>query len=133
MLIGDRILARLKEMGKTQKWLADELGVSPARIQNYVKNTRTPDPQMLERIAAVMHTDADWLNGADEQLSELFEAVLAKLFALSGQPEQMGGAFARVALEALRVARSLPPEGDVRLRARLAAAAAWQTRAEQLR
>lgn len=81
---------------------------------------------MLDRIAAILGTDADQLNGATESLSTVLAGILTTLFRLNGLPPERGALMAEVAVEALRAIRSLPDDGDAELRSRLAAQIAWQ-------
>lgn len=41
--------------GKTKKWLADELGVTPAAISQYEMGTNRPRPEVLPRLAHVLN------------------------------------------------------------------------------
>jgi Zn-dependent peptidase ImmA (M78 family)/transcriptional regulator with XRE-family HTH domain len=40
--------------GKTKKWLADELGVTPAAVSQYEMGTHRPRPEVLPRLAQVL-------------------------------------------------------------------------------
>ncbi|WP_243866838.1 helix-turn-helix domain-containing protein [Actinophytocola oryzae] len=41
-------------LGKTKRWLADELGVTPAAISQYEMGTNRPRPDLLPRLAEVL-------------------------------------------------------------------------------
>jgi transcriptional regulator with XRE-family HTH domain len=124
--VSDRLNARIRASGLSKAEIARRAGISPSRLANYLTGGRTPDPQMLDRLAAVLGTDGDELNGATEGLSVKLSGILARLFQLNGLSEERGQLMAEVAIEALRALRSLPDEGDAVARAHLAAQLAWQ-------
>lgn len=47
----NRIKEALDAKGKTQVWLADELGVDPVTINRYIKGSRQPSLETLASIA----------------------------------------------------------------------------------
>jgi transcriptional regulator with XRE-family HTH domain len=124
--IASRLRSLLKSSGLSQAEVARRAGISATRFNNYVSGDRIPDNQMLDRIAAILGTDADQLNGATESLSTVLAGILTTLFRLNGLPPERGALMAEVAVEALRAIRSLPDDGDAELRSRLAAQIAWQ-------
>jgi transcriptional regulator with XRE-family HTH domain len=128
VLLHDRLKAALAASGKSQADVARETGILAPRLNNYFQGIRRPDTRTLERIAAVLGTDADTLSGANQQLTTNLEAVLTMLLAVNGLPEVRAVVIAQSAVEALRVLKALPDEGDPAIRARLAAQAAWQSR-----
>jgi transcriptional regulator with XRE-family HTH domain len=126
MKIADRLRAQIANSGLSQAEVARRAGISAPRLANYLAGDRTPDPQLLDRIAAVLGTDADQLNGASESLTEVLTGILGTLFRLNGLPPERAALMAEVAVEALRGVRSLPGDSDIALRSHLAAQLAWQ-------
>lgn len=109
--------------------MAREAGLTPQRLGNYLSGRTVPDSPTIDRLAAVLRVDAGDLSGAGPRLDERIVEVLTMVLQLDGQSPERADAVARTTVEALRVLRALPDDGPVRLRARLAAQAAWQTRA----
>lgn len=52
--VGSIIVTRLRQMGKTQKWLADVLDSSPASINGLIKGRYKPSKRTLYAVAAVL-------------------------------------------------------------------------------
>jgi transcriptional regulator with XRE-family HTH domain len=128
VLMHERLKAALAASGKSQASVSRETGIAPPRLNNYLTGLRHPDARTLERIAAVLGTDADTLSGANQNLTTSLEVVLTMLLGVNGLSEQRATVIAQSAVEALRVLKALPDEGDPVVRARLAAQAAWQSR-----
>ncbi|MBQ5935877.1 MAG: helix-turn-helix domain-containing protein [Bacteroidales bacterium] len=66
--IGDPDLAsvireRMSEQGLTQKELADQIGVSPSRISEYLNGKTEPTLPIARRIHNVLHIDAGIILG----------------------------------------------------------------------
>lgn len=61
--IGNRINTLLAEQRKTQKALADELGVKPNVISYFCKGERTPNTEQIVKIAKYFNVSADYLLG----------------------------------------------------------------------
>ena len=61
--IGKRINSLLAKQDKTQKALADELGVKPNIISYFCKGERTPNTEQLVKIARFFNVSADYLLG----------------------------------------------------------------------
>jgi transcriptional regulator with XRE-family HTH domain len=131
VLLHERLKVALAASGKSQAAVSRETGIAPPRLNNYLTGLRHPDTRTLERIAAVLGTDADTLSGANQQLTTALEVVLTMLLSVNGLPESRAVVIAQSAVEALRVLKALPDEGDPVIRARLAAQAAWQSRTAQ--
>lgn len=59
--MNDRPLNRLKvvlaENQKTNKWLAEQLGVSPVTVSKWCTNLHQPDLQTLAKIASIIDID----------------------------------------------------------------------------
>lgn len=50
----NRIKAVLAETGKTNLWLAEQLGVNPATVSKWCTNTCQPDLYTLSKIAGLL-------------------------------------------------------------------------------
>mgnify|MGYP002521247373 CR=1 FL=1 len=70
MTFGERIVAIRKEKGLTQKALAEQLGISPTRLNYWEKDKRFPPIPMLNRISEILGVDGDYLLGRSESVPE---------------------------------------------------------------
>lgn len=59
--VGGIIVMRLRQMGKTQRWLADVLGSTPASINGLIKGRYKPSKRTLFALAAVLEIDPETL------------------------------------------------------------------------
>ena len=59
--VGSIVVARLRQMGKTQRWLADVLGSTPASINGLIKGRYDPSKRTLLALAAVLEIPVDKL------------------------------------------------------------------------
>ena len=48
---------KLKELGMTQTWMADQLGVSSQHLSNIVNGTKKPSMKLVEDMAKIMGVD----------------------------------------------------------------------------
>ena len=55
--VGGIIVVRLRQMGKTQRWLADVLGSTPASILGLIKGRYNPSKRTLLALATVLEID----------------------------------------------------------------------------
>lgn len=53
----NRIKVVLVERGKTDRWLADELGKTPVTISKWCSNSIQPDLQTLDKIAKLLEVN----------------------------------------------------------------------------
>lgn len=53
----NRLKAVLADAGKTNKWLAEQLGKDPVTISKWCTNTTQPDLYTLTRIANLLRVD----------------------------------------------------------------------------
>ncbi len=53
----NRLKAVLADAGKTNKWLAEQLGKDPVTISKWCTNTTQPDLYTLTKIANLLHVD----------------------------------------------------------------------------
>ena len=68
---GDRKLNRIKtalvDNGKTNKWLAEQLGKSACTVCNWCQNNIQPDFPTLDKIAKLLEVDVkDLLNNTEK-------------------------------------------------------------------
>lgn len=126
--MADRMRARAKALGLSQKTAAEMVGISAQRMGNYMQGTRTPDFPTLVRIAGALKTSSDWLLGISSVVEQTYEPVILRLLELEGLPADRAEVIAATAQEAVRLLLALPPEGDDLTRSRMAAQAAWQSK-----
>lgn len=63
----NRIKVVLAEQKKTNKWLAEQLGVNPTTISKWCTNTTQPDLYTLDRVARLLDIDiTDLLNSSKQ-------------------------------------------------------------------
>ena len=72
MTIGERITAIRKGKKIPQKKIADDLGVSPALINQYEKGKRNPKPEQLFKISHALGVDMYELLSDDERQLYVF-------------------------------------------------------------
>ncbi|MBR5787155.1 MAG: helix-turn-helix transcriptional regulator [Muribaculaceae bacterium] len=53
----NRLKAVLADSGKTNKWLAEQLGKDPVTISKWCTNTTQPDLQTLSKISELLQVD----------------------------------------------------------------------------
>lgn len=66
---GEKLKQLRKEMGLTQKQLADQLGVTKSVVSFYELRERTPSPEVLVKLAGIFHVSADYLLGIEKTRS----------------------------------------------------------------
>lgn len=64
----NRIRVVLAEQNKTNKWLAEKIGVSETTVSRWVNNTQQPKVEIFVQIADLMKVD----------IRDLFESTLHK-------------------------------------------------------
>lgn len=65
--LGGRISALLKKNNKSQKELAETLGISEGVVSRYISGDREPKPEMLANIATALNTTSDYLLGIESE------------------------------------------------------------------
>jgi transcriptional regulator with XRE-family HTH domain len=77
-VLGTRLKQVRVNAGLSQERLGIEAGLDPmsasARMNRYEQGTRTPDPELVERIAAVLDVPAPFFYAADDEIASLIEA-----------------------------------------------------------
>ena len=93
MTIGERIKQRRKALGISAEELAAQLGKSPATIYRYEKGEIEKLPgDLLEPMAAMLHTSPGWLMGWEQEQSEANPRLITDSelkFALWGDAENV--------------------------------------------
>ncbi len=62
----NRIKGALADMGKTNKWLADQLGKDPATVSKWCTNASQPSLEMMMKISKVLNVEMNDLVRIDE-------------------------------------------------------------------
>jgi len=76
--MGDRIAERLRELGRTQKWLAGEVGIQQPSINAIVRGKEGQSTKYVVEIAKALGVTPEWLKaGRGHRLADILgEAVL---------------------------------------------------------
>ena len=69
-IIGERIAGLLREQGKTQRALAEQVGTTEVSISRYIKGNRVPKGPILVNIAKALHTTTDYLLGNEQDSND---------------------------------------------------------------
>jgi transcriptional regulator with XRE-family HTH domain len=128
MAIGERIDARLRELGMTRAELARALDESPQRIGHYVNGKRKPEPEMLAKIAARLGVTPASLDADGRVSLAQVGPIVRQLCELSGLSPERAAVVAEATAEALRLLSLLPEAGAQPGQIDLLAQAAWHTR-----
>lgn len=63
MTFGERLSKCIKDAGYTQKQLADMIGITPVRLNYWIKDKRQPDIPMIKGLASALNVSSDYLIG----------------------------------------------------------------------
>lgn len=69
MTFGERLVESLKQRNLTQKELAEMIGVTPTRLNYWIKDKRQPDVEYIKKLASALKVSGDYLVGNMEELS----------------------------------------------------------------
>ena len=69
MTFGERLEKCIKESKYTQKDLAEKIGITPVRLNYWVKDKRQPDVQFIRELANALEVSADYLIGNESSAS----------------------------------------------------------------
>ena len=69
-IIGERIAGLLREQGKTQRELAEQVGTTEVSMSRYIKGDRVPKGPILATIAKALHTTTDYLLGNEKDSND---------------------------------------------------------------
>lgn len=73
---------RLKQIERTQDWLADQFGMTPGGMQKWLSGSREPSLDSIIRIAGLLRCSPAWLllgMAEDEQINGLPESAQSAL------------------------------------------------------
>lgn len=101
MSFGRKIVQARKNIGMTQKALAEAIGISAVRLNYWEKDKRQPDVEMIKKLAAVLGVSGDYLIETDR--ASLSDAALA--FAQDFDKLDEHGASVVVAVLELEISR----------------------------
>ena len=70
VFFGETIRSARKSLGLTQRQLADRLGVSNTSVSNWEKGLSRPDADMIQKLCAQLHLQANDFYGTTEMPAE---------------------------------------------------------------
>jgi len=70
-IIGKNIKKHREELGLTQKQLAEQLGISNARLSNWEIGINRPDVEMLANLCRILNVSANTLLALEQPTREL--------------------------------------------------------------
>lgn len=111
MTFGERLEKCIRESNYTQKDLAEKIGVTPVRLNYWVKDKRQPDVPFIRLLAMALNVSADYLIGNDCAASEPALSPEAQELARvydSLDPDSKRVVMAVAKLESERTPASLP-------------------------
>ena len=65
-IFSDRLVAARERRGITQRTLADELEITPTRLNYWEKGKREPDVAMIKKLSETLNVDPNFLIGLDD-------------------------------------------------------------------
>jgi transcriptional regulator with XRE-family HTH domain len=72
MTVGERLTKLREEKGYMQKDVADKLGIAPNTLSGYERDLRSPDSEVLLKLASFYNVTVDFLLGAEMELSNIY-------------------------------------------------------------
>ena len=95
MTYADRLQARARELGYTQRQIAAKLRLSASTLNGYFTGSREPDHQTLVKLARTLDTNVDYLLTGEknaplssEKADEAYFALQAELEGLNEQQKE---------------------------------------------
>ncbi|MBR4079135.1 MAG: helix-turn-helix transcriptional regulator [Christensenellaceae bacterium] len=76
-IIGKNIRKQRELLGLTQKQLAEQLGISSARLSNWESGINRPDVDMLAKLCGILNISANKLLALDSSSDNLSEEAIA--------------------------------------------------------
>lgn len=76
---GERLEKCIRDSEYTQKELAEKIGVTPVRLNYWVKDKRQPDVPFIRALANALGVSADYLIGNESPSAPTFSAEAMKL------------------------------------------------------
>lgn len=77
-MLKEKLTEARKAAGKTQKEVADYIGVQPSTYSCYESGKREPDGAKLRKIARFLNVSGDYLLGIETEPDEVFEVEVAQ-------------------------------------------------------
>ena len=78
--MNEKLPKRLKELGEAkgylQKYVADKIGVKSNTLSGYENGTRSPDPEMIVKLAELYNVTTDYLLGKSDDPNKTEEEEL---------------------------------------------------------
>jgi len=105
-MFGNRLKNLRKKYQLTQKELAEKLGVSPAAIGLYEQNRRTPDIELIRKIANIFKVSTDYLINDNYSKNSCTGEELLKHI-----PEEYRESFKKLDIEQLKFVKKMADEG----------------------
>ena len=76
MTFGERLFECMRKAGYNQKQLAEKIGITPVRLNYWIKEKRQPDIPWIKKLAAALDVSADYLVGNNiENSSSAMDAL----------------------------------------------------------
>ena len=75
--LSERIKEAVERSGKTQRRLAEEIGVTEVSFSRYVNGTRIPKAPIAEKIAKACGVSVSWLLTGRKELREKVEMIIS--------------------------------------------------------
>lgn len=77
MTFGERLLDCMRKAGYNQKQLAEKLGITPVRLNYWIKDKRQPDIPWIKKLATALDVSSDYLIGnSTEAPSNAMDALV---------------------------------------------------------
>lgn len=73
--LGERIAGLLKQLGITQRELAERIGITEVSMSRYIRGDRTPKGPVVANMATALNTTTDYLLGTGESNEEKQEEL----------------------------------------------------------
>lgn len=88
MQFGEKLREARKNIGLTQKQLAEIVGAKHNSISNWEKGQNQPDAEMIRRLCEALQVEANFFFGERQPLSEVEYALFGEVRRLSEEDQQ---------------------------------------------
>ncbi len=101
MTIGERLKQARLDAGLTQRQLGDACGIDSANIRKYETNRQNPKHETLEKIAAALGVDINWLRNGQtlEQRDQKMKDYVSMRFAEAELDTRLHNSYDALSLE----------------------------------